>query len=52
MGYMFLRLIDAHSKWIYAYPETSATSATTIKCLQKSFSCQELPETVVSDNGS
>uniref|UniRef100_A0AAV2K5K2 Gypsy retrotransposon integrase-like protein 1 n=1 Tax=Knipowitschia caucasica TaxID=637954 RepID=A0AAV2K5K2_KNICA len=52
MGHMFLILMDAHSKWMDAYPVSTATSAKTIECLRKSFSSQGLPEMVVSDNGS
>lgn len=52
IGHMFLILMDAHSKWMDAYPVTTATSAATIECLRKSFSNQGLPETIVSDNGS
>ena len=52
MGHMFLILMDAHSKWMDAYPVTTSTSASTIECLRKSFSNQGIPETIVSDNGS
>ena len=52
MGHMFLIVMDAHTKWMDAYPVTSATSVSTIECLRKSFSNWGLPETIVSDNGS
>lgn len=52
MGHMFLILMDAHSKWMDAYPVTASTSAITIECLRKSFSNQGIPETIVSDDGS
>lgn len=52
MGKMFFILIDAHSKWMDVYPVNSATSATTIECLRKSFSNHGLPELIVSDNGT
>ncbi|XP_043916150.1 LOW QUALITY PROTEIN: uncharacterized protein K02A2.6-like [Protopterus annectens] len=52
MGSMFLIIMDAHSKWMDAYPVKTATSTTTIECLRKSFSSQGLPETIVSDNAS
>ncbi|XP_061594943.1 uncharacterized protein K02A2.6-like [Cololabis saira] len=52
MGHMFLILMDAHSKWMDAYPVTTSTSTITIECLRKSFSSQGIPETIVSDNGS
>ncbi|XP_043916342.1 uncharacterized protein K02A2.6-like [Protopterus annectens] len=52
MGAMFLIIMDAHSKWMDAYPVKTPTSTTTIECLRKSFSSQGLPETIVSDNAS
>nr|XP_055051722.1 uncharacterized protein K02A2.6-like [Misgurnus anguillicaudatus] len=52
MGHMFLILMDAHSKWMDAYPVTSATSTMTIECLRKTFSNHGIPETIVSDNAS
>lgn len=52
MGHMFLILMDTHSKWMDAYPVTTATSTITIECLRKSFSNDGIPETIVSDNGS
>ncbi|XP_043927692.1 uncharacterized protein K02A2.6-like, partial [Protopterus annectens] len=52
LGAMFLIIMDAHSKWMDAYPVKTPTSTTTIECLRKSFSNQGLPETIVSDNAS
>ncbi|XP_043917844.1 uncharacterized protein K02A2.6-like [Protopterus annectens] len=52
MGAMFLIIMDAHSKWMDAYPVKTTTSTTTIECLRRSFSSQGLPETIVSDNAS
>ncbi|XP_043932327.1 uncharacterized protein K02A2.6-like [Protopterus annectens] len=52
MGEMFLIIMDAHSKWMDAYPVKTPTSTITIECLRKSFSSQGLPETIVSDNAS
>lgn len=49
-GKMFLILVDAHSKWIDAYPVNSATTATTLECLRNSFSTHGIPEMMVSDN--
>ncbi|KAK7095401.1 hypothetical protein V1264_006813 [Littorina saxatilis] len=51
MGKMFLVVIDAHSKWMDAYPMNSSTSAATIEKLRQSFAIHGLPETLVSDNG-
>lgn len=50
LGKMFLILVDAHSKWIEAYPINSATTATTLEYLRKSFSTHGIPEMMVSDN--
>ncbi|KAI7806716.1 hypothetical protein IRJ41_010699 [Triplophysa rosa] len=50
LGKMFFILIDAHSKWIEAYPVPSATTATTLECLRNSFSTHGIPEMMVSDN--
>ncbi|XP_061584204.1 LOW QUALITY PROTEIN: uncharacterized protein K02A2.6-like [Cololabis saira] len=52
MGRMFLVIIDAHSKWIEAYPLHSSTTAATIECLRDCFSRFGLPEMVVSDNAT
>ncbi len=49
-GKLFLIIIDAHSKWIDAYPVSSATTAATLECLRKSFSVHGIPEMIVSDN--
>ncbi len=50
LGKLFLIIIDAHSKWIDAYPVSSATTAATLVCLLKSFSVHGIPEMIVSDN--
>ncbi len=47
---LFLIIIDAHSKWIDAYPVNSAMTAATLECLQKGFSVHGIPEMIVSDN--
>ena len=51
-GVMILVVIDAHSKWIEAYPMSTATSQATIQQLQLLFAQFGLPDTVVTDNGS
>ena len=51
-GHYFLVLIDAHSKWIEAFPATSPSSTVTIELLRPVFAQFGTPETVVSDNGS
>lgn len=52
LGKMFLVIIDAHSKWLDAYPMNSSTSTATIEKLRQSFAIHGLPETLVSDNGT
>ena len=49
---MFLILIDAHSKWIEAYPLSAATSQATVQQLRTTFAQFGLPKTVVMDNGT
>ena len=51
-GHYLLILIDAHSKWIEAYPAKSPSSSVTIELLCTVFAQFGLPETVVSDNGT
>ena len=52
IGKMYLIVIDAHSKWIEAFPMTSATALTTIQHLRVLFAQFGVPEVIVSDNGS
>lgn len=51
LGKLFLIIINAHSKWIDAYPVSSTATAATWECLRKSFSVHGFPEMIVSDNG-
>ena len=51
-GRYLLILIDAHSKWIDAFPAASPSSSVTIDLLRSVFAQFGLPETIVSDNGS
>ena len=46
---MILLVVDAHLKWMEAFPVTTASSATTIERLWHVF---RLPETVVSDKAA
>lgn len=46
----FLILVDAHSKWIEAFPMTSMTSKATIDVLRSCFARFGLPRYIVSDN--
>ena len=52
MGQLFLIIIDAYSKWIEVYLTSSANATATIEKLRQAFANHELPEMVVSDNGS
>ena len=49
---MFLIFIDAHSKWVEAFPTNSSTSAVVIDRLRTVFAQFGLPEIVVTDNGT
>ena len=46
---MFMILIDAHSKWVEAFPTNSSTSAVRLRTVFTQFG---LPEMVVTDNGT
>ena len=50
-GKMLLVVIDAHSKWIEAFPLKTASAVTTIQQLRKLFAQFGIPDTIVSDNG-
>ena len=49
---MFLVVVDAHSKWLEAFPMANSTSEATIDKLRQIFATHGLPETIVSDNGT
>jgi len=49
---MFLIVMDAHSKWMEAFPMNTSTSSATIEKLRIAFATHGLPEIVVTDNGS
>ena len=50
MGKMFL--VNAHSKWLEVSIVQSATSNSTLEKLRAIFATHELPEVIVSDNGT
>ena len=50
-GKMILVVIDAHLRWIKAYPTDNSSSHTVIELSRVLFSQFGLPEVVVSDNG-
>jgi len=49
---MFPIVIDAHSKWIEAFPMNMSTTSATLEKLKITFTTHGLPEIVVTDNGS
>ena len=49
---MFLIVVDAHWKWLEAFPMSTSTPSATIEKLRIAFSTHGLPEMVVTDNGS
>lgn len=51
-GYMFLVVVDAHSKWMEVFPMRTATSQATIEKLRCAFATHGLPDIIVSDNGT
>ena len=50
-GYMYLLIVDAHSKWPEVLLMTSTTAEKTINVLRQVFSRNGIPEQIVSDNG-
>jgi len=52
LNFMFLVVVDAHSKWLEVYKMNSSTSAATIEKLRLLFATHGLPEHIVSDNGT
>ena len=51
LGHMFLKLIDAHSKWMEVHITKSSTSLVTIEKMRSTFATLGLPEQLVTDNG-
>lgn len=45
-------VVDAHSEWLLVFYTKTASTKTTIDLLQSLFSCTEIPECIVSDNGT
>ena len=52
LGHYFLIIVDAYSKWIDAQIVPSISSESTIKILRLLFATHDIPEHLVSDNGS
>ena len=49
---MYLVIVDAHSKWLDVQLMNSITSETTIAKLKDIFATHELPQKIVTDNGT
>ena len=50
-SYIYLILIDAHSKWLEVHVTSGATSTVTINKMKLTFSTLGLPDILVTDNG-
>ena len=50
-GYMYLVVVDSHSKWLEVVPMKSSTTEKTLEVLESLFSRYGLPRQLVSDNG-
>ncbi|XP_064091616.1 uncharacterized protein K02A2.6-like [Macrobrachium nipponense] len=51
LGYSYLILVDAYSKWPEVIPMQTTSSVATIKSLMQIFATHGLPERIVTDNG-
>ena len=51
LGYMFLVVVDAYSKWPAIFKTKKATSDKTIEILRSLFAAEGVPEVLASDNG-
>ena len=49
-GWMFLVVVDAHSKWVDVFPSRTTTTAVTLEHLRQSFASWGLPRAIVTDN--
>ena len=52
MGRMLLVIVDAFSKWLEVHTVSSATSRATIESIRETIATQDMPDIIVSDNGS
>ena len=52
MGQLFLKVIDAYSKWIELHPTSITSATTTIEKLRQVFATHGLPNMVVSNNAT
>ncbi|XP_064122695.1 uncharacterized protein K02A2.6-like [Macrobrachium nipponense] len=51
LGYSYLILVDAYSKWPEVIPMQTTSSVATIRSLMQIFATHGLPERIVTDNG-
>ena len=51
MGYMYLVVVDSHSKWVEIVPMKSTTTEKTLEVLRELFARHGLPKQLISDNG-
>ena len=51
LGFMYLVLVDATSKWLEVHPMQTITASKTIEVLRSIFATHGLPRKVVTDNG-
>ena len=51
LGYMYLVVVDSHSKWLEVMPTKSTTAEKTLEILRSLFAWYGLPRQLVSDNG-
>ena len=52
LGHMWLVIIDARTKWIEVHCMNKITSEATVEKCRETFATHDLPELVVTDNGS
>ena len=47
---MYLIIVDSFTKWVEVHPMNDIKTASTLKCLRKTFSVFNIPYTLVLDN--
>ena len=48
----FFIIVDSHTKWVDIFQVPLTSSTINIQCLQTTFACFGLPQTIVSETGS
>ncbi|KAK4328659.1 hypothetical protein Pmani_000967 [Petrolisthes manimaculis] len=51
-GFMWLLIVDAHSKWLDVHKTTTTSAEVTIECCRKSMASFGIPDYVVTDNAT